>query len=129
MPTFVGQVHVEPGAVVHLFDYYLALEDGQIELLVEEPVRDTEQTWSVHQQDRAALGVELPPAFESDTLVISSGGAAEHCGEKSRTYEGSSWRLTRRRRLVYPASSLVESVSDTDRSREPRTRDSPARCA
>jgi hypothetical protein len=84
MPTFVGQVHVEPGAVVHLFDYNLALEEGQIELLVEEPVGDADQTWPVHQQDRAALGVELPPSLENDTLVVSGIGGAEYCGENGR---------------------------------------------
>lgn len=94
MPTFVGQVHVKPGAVVHLFDYYLALEDRQIELFVEEPVGDTEHTWPMHQEDCTALGAELPPSPESDTLVVGGGGAAEHCGENGRAYEGSSWRLT-----------------------------------
>jgi hypothetical protein len=35
----MGQVHIEPGTDVQLFDYYLALEDGQIKLLIEEPPR------------------------------------------------------------------------------------------
>jgi hypothetical protein len=55
-----------------LFDYDFALEEGQIELLVEEPVGHTYQTWLVHQQDRTTLGVELPSAPEGDTLVFGS---------------------------------------------------------
>lgn len=69
--TFVGEVHVETGAVVYLFDDDFALEEGQIELLVEEPVRDADQTWLVHQQDRTTLVVELPSTPEGYTLVVS----------------------------------------------------------
>ena len=81
IPTFVGQVHIEPGAVVHLFDYHLALKEGQIELLVEEAIRDTNQTWLVHQHNRATLVVKLPPTPESDTLVVSRSASTQHHGE------------------------------------------------
>ena len=79
--TFVGEVHVEAGAVVYLFDDDFALEEGQIELLVEEPVRDADQTWPVHQQDRAALVVELPSTPEGDALVVSSTPVIDNCNE------------------------------------------------
>ena len=84
--TFVGEVHVETGAVVYLFDDDFALEEGQIELLVEEPVRDADQTWLVHQQDRAALVVELPSTPEGYTLVVSGSTVEKHYGEPRRRH-------------------------------------------
>ena len=48
----------------------LALEDGKMKGGGKKFVRDVYHLWPVHQQDRAALVVELPPAVEDNTLVI-----------------------------------------------------------
>jgi hypothetical protein len=48
----------------------LALEDGKMKGGRKKLVRDVYHLWPVHQQDRAALVVELPPAVEDDALII-----------------------------------------------------------
>lgn len=101
--TFVGQVHVEAGAVVHLFDYDFALEERQIEFLVEEPVRDTDQSGPVHQQNRATLAVELPSTPQGDTLVVGS-GTVKNCGKQGGAYEGTIWLETHEPALACTSS-------------------------
>lgn len=67
-PTFVGQVCVETRAFVYAMRQGLALESGNGESNFKECVRNGYQLWSKHQQYRAAIGVEFPPAPENKVL-------------------------------------------------------------
>jgi hypothetical protein len=68
--TSTRQVHVVPGASPDLIHHALALENGEMEAIGgnEEFVGDAGHSCPVHQQDRAAFGVELPPALEDGAL-------------------------------------------------------------
>ena len=48
----------------------LALENGKMERGRKKLVRDAYHLWSVHQQNRAALVVELPLEVEDSTLIL-----------------------------------------------------------
>jgi hypothetical protein len=48
----------------------LALENGEMESGRKKFVRDVYHLWSVHQQNRAALVVELPLAVEDNFLIL-----------------------------------------------------------
>ena len=47
----------------------LALENGKMERGRKKFIRDVYHLWSVHQQNRAAFVVELPPAVEDNVLI------------------------------------------------------------
>jgi hypothetical protein len=68
--TSVGEIHIEPGAIPDLRDHRLALENREMKRGREKLVRDVCHSWPVHQQDCAALPVELPSAPEDDALKI-----------------------------------------------------------
>jgi hypothetical protein len=70
VPTSAGEIHVEPGAIPDLRYHILALEDGKMKGGMEKFVRDMCHSRPVHQQDRAALVVELPSAIEDNALNI-----------------------------------------------------------
>jgi hypothetical protein len=68
MPTFVGQVHEKAGAIKNLINDRLVFEGrkASLEGFGEESSGNAGRSGSMHHHDRAALGVESPPALEDE---------------------------------------------------------------
>jgi hypothetical protein len=67
-PTFAGQVHEKARAIKNLINDRLVLEGRKaaLEGFGEEFGGDAGRSWSMHHQDRAALGIKFPPALEDE---------------------------------------------------------------
>jgi hypothetical protein len=69
--TSAGKIHEVTRASPDLGHNPLVLENGAIqEAGSEKFLRDACQSWFVHQQDRATIGVDLPLPFEENVLGI-----------------------------------------------------------
>jgi hypothetical protein len=127
--TSTRQVHVVPGASPDLIHHTLALENGEMEAIggSEELVGDAGHSRPVHQQDRAAFGVELPPALEDGAL---NGGYVSVSSDEMGVDMNEipeSLRLTLQLQRWHPPHVLHTSESGIDPPRPPQREDAARR--